>query len=353
MSSLNNLCGQEIMLEESPYTYARTTAMRSLLIPKSKYPQFLKMSIAEISVYLSETEYKNEISELGVELSGIELIEQVLHRNFTNTIQKLKRISPEEYRSLIDTHLLHYDIDNLKTLIRAKFYKISDKEAMKLIFPVSILSQKAIELLIKKDSIEELLKSLPYNLKKAYPRYRELKTKDLINIETMLDEIYFEELISFTKRLPEDAKLFKEFIYILVETANILTFFRLLKENMDIKDISQHMLFLGYCGPLLTKLVKAKTKEERVRIIEKSRYNGFISPKDIEDNGSLIPLEIALYRFTFNKVMHFSHQAPLSVYSILSYLFAKEIEIMNLKKILKAKILGISAEKVESQLVVL
>lgn len=66
----------------------------------------------------------------------------------------------------------------------------------------------------------------------------------------------------------------------------------------------------------------------------------------------MIPVEIFLSQSVYRKTLLFSHKNPLSVDVLLGYLFAKEIEIMNLKKILKAKILGINAEKVEPQLVI-
>jgi len=45
------------------------------------------------------------------------------------------------------------------------------------------------------------------------------------------------------------------------------------------------------------------------------------------------------------------HQHPLSVDVILGYMFAKDIEVRNLKIIVKGKQLGLSEEFIESQLV--
>ena len=95
-------------------------------------------------------------------------------------------------------------------------------------------------------------------------------------------------------------------------------------------------------------LLKATSNEDEARILKSSSSREIIP---LLENDSLIQVEIALQKHVFKRILLFSHQNPLSVSVIFGYLFAKEIEIMNLKKIVKAKYLGIPADKLEPMLV--
>ncbi|MBR9699542.1 hypothetical protein GOV09_03755 [Candidatus Woesearchaeota archaeon] len=333
----------KMRLWESPYTYVRTAVMRTLLIPKADYKKLMKMSLAEISNYLGETQYSKEMNELGVRYSGLELIEQALNKNFKHTIAKLKRISPDYFNDVIDAYLLKFDIDNIKVVLRAKAIDLPDEELKALLLPIGLLSEQDLDLMRKKEN-EEMFKSAKPPLNEFYLRYKELPSKQLVDVETALDHFYFRTLLDFAKNIPRQGKLFREFLVSIIQTTNLLTFFRLKKENFASDEIKKHIFFTldRSDNVFMRSLLKAKTKEEIHRLIAKSPY-----PIKEIDESSLIPLEIALNQYLFRKTLLFQHQNPLSVNVILSYLFAKEIEIRNIKSIVKAKNFGMDMEKVE------
>ena len=79
-----------------------------------------------------------------------------------------------------------------------------------------------------------------------------------------------------------------------------------------------------------------------------------IIPKGLEEfnkTSSLITLEIGLYKHLLKRSILFMHQHPLSIDVILGYMFAKDIEIRNLKLLVKGKQLGLSEQFIESQLI--
>lgn len=341
---------QEIRLPDSPYAFVRITVMRTLLIPSSDYKKLLMMGFAEISSYLGETPYKDDINHFGINLSGIELIEQALNRNFTRTVQKLKRISPEAYSMIINAYLLRHDIENIKTIIRTKKTGQSPEYAKGLFIPGAIAPLHKLESLMEKGSVEEILKALPSPLNTFYRAYRKREhTKDLAELETALDHFYYSYMLTFSSRIPKQEERLREFLLAIIDAANMLTYLRLKRENLPNNNIKKHM-FLDTENRLFKRLLKTGTQEEMLKIIKASKYAPIIDM--ITEGKSLIPVEIFLSQSVYRKTLLFSHKNPLSVDVLLGYLFAKEIEIMNLKKILKAKILGINAEKVEPQLVI-
>ena len=93
--------------------------------------------------------------------------------------------------------------------------------------------------------------------------------------------------------------------------------------------------------------------EEISKELERTEYRNAIK-KGIEEfkkTGSLIMLETELYKHLLRQSILLLHQHPLSIDVILGYMFAKDIEVRNLKIIVKGKQLGLSEDFIESQLV--
>ena len=65
-------------------------------------------------------------------------------QNGQEALSKLKGFCPLNYNILIEEYLLHYDIDNIKSIIRGKIANLSEKEIRKR----SALSEAKISLII-------------------------------------------------------------------------------------------------------------------------------------------------------------------------------------------------------------
>ncbi len=115
----------EIKIGIYPYTYVRTTVMKSLLFSRQDYDKILKMSLPEITKYMQDSNYKKEIDELALDLSGVDLIEHSLNKSLLNSYQKLRRISPDEVDILIDAYLRKNHYHNIIQVnsSRDEFYR--------------------------------------------------------------------------------------------------------------------------------------------------------------------------------------------------------------------------------------
>ena len=89
------------------------------------------MKLAEIAKFLEESEYKKEIDELSVSYGGASLLDMALNKNLVRTIEKVRKISSEELRQLIDAYLMRITIRSVKMLLRAKYAKLGKEEITK------------------------------------------------------------------------------------------------------------------------------------------------------------------------------------------------------------------------------
>lgn len=339
-----------------PYTYVRTAVMKSLLFKREDYHKMLKMSFSEIAKFLQESNYKKEINALATEHSGTDLLELALNRNLAESFKKLMKISPYELGLLIREYAKRKDIEDIKTILRGKFTNTNEKTIINSITAAGTLSYDFLTSLLKKESIEEILKNnriVDFSLLKE--RLKELnEKKSLVSIENALDKYYYSHLIQFSKILPKEGALFRNFLLNEVEVLNILTLLRLKKAKFgkeSIKDfiISSHRL----SDSKIVALAALDDFDELSRALEKTEYRNIIAKgiDEFKKNGSLITLETELYKYLLKQSILLLHQHPLSIDVILGYMFAKDIEIRNIKIIVKGKQLGLSEEFMESQLV--
>ena len=357
LEEANNQSRRKIRLGFYPYTYVRTNVMRTLLLKKEDYHKLLKMTFSEITRFLQDSVYKKEIDSLATQYSGADLLEIALNANLRASFGKLRRISSEELVLLIDEYLKRKDIEDFKTVLRGKYTKAGDAIIKSALQGAGTLSLDFFYNLLKTDSIEETLRSLEIidfrYLERAYLEFKEKNT--LAPIENALDIFYYDEILDFAKRLPKEGTLFKDFLIKEIEVRNLLAILRLKKEKMPKAEIKRYLFFAGKKEEeMFEKLLNTGDFNEIAVKLEKRDY-GSIVKKGIESfvkNNSLIEMEIGLYKYLLNKSILMLHQNILSVDVILGYMFAKEIEIRNLKILIKGKQLGLDEEFVESQLVI-
>jgi vacuolar-type H+-ATPase subunit C/Vma6 len=84
--------------------------------------------------------------------------------------------------------------------------------------------------------------------------------------------------------------------------------------------------------------------------LRKTEYGKVLHEKSAE---SLIDTELELDRYLIKKSFLYTHQYPMSVMSILTYMMNKIIEVRNLKSIARAKQLGIEEKYIEEKLIVM
>ena len=330
-----------------PYTYARTAVLRSRLIDKQDYSKLLKMGLNEIASYLESTEYKKEIDELALSYKGQILLEIALNKNLANTFSKLRRISTPQLRALLDLYLVRVHISNVKTIIRGKFTKEEEKEIIGMMSP---LDEESAAKLAKKQTIEEVLLESKIltnqQYKEAIESFKQSGT--LTEIENKLDKSYIEETLNLAEELPRQSKL-KQFITEEIKARNILNILRFRREGFEKKEIIKNIFGIS---PLLRRLIDA-SKEESAAIID-SEYgeDAKKGTTELAKSGNISQLELDLQKKLLKMALRMQKLKPLVADSILGYMFAKEIEVRNIKMIVKGKQLGLENEFIEEQLII-
>ena len=340
-----------------PYTYVRTAVMKSLLFKKDDYDKMLKMGFSEIANLMQESSYRKEVNELAREYSGADLLEMALNRNLAYSFKKLIMISPYELSLLIKEYAKRKDIEDIKTIIRGIFTNTEEKQILNSITAAGTLSYDFLVSLLKSKSIEHVLKNnklVDFNL--LLNGLNGLKEENnLVGIENAFDKFYYNHLMQFSKILPREGVLFRDFLINEVEISNILTLLRLKKAKFGKEIVKGFLISSGnrLKDAKISRLSELDDFDDISKAFEKTEYRGIIAHgiDEFKKDGSLIRLETELYKHLLKKSVLLLHQHPLSVDVILGYMLAKDIEVRNLRIIIKGKQLGLGEDFIESQLV--
>jgi V/A-type H+-transporting ATPase subunit C len=353
-----------IHVSMSPYTYVRTTVMAARLFNEDDYRKLLKLSLPEMIQMLEESAYQKEIDELATTESGTFLVEHVVARNFWRTVDKLRRISGEELRFFIDVYLWRNDIQNIKTVLRAKRGGETEARIRNIVLPGTITKQELFDLLAL-PSVEAILAAidLPFMDDPLATYTRE----GLEGLETELTHRYYQITHRIARRIPDPTDRFKQFLLLEVDLTNILTILKLKRRGLSLADIEPFLIdpygelpkdavtvrhrarkaFLG-------QLASAADINETITLLASGRYADVFKggAEAYRKSGSLLELEREAQAHLLKRAAILSHQRPLQADSVLSYLFAKVIETRNILVLSKGKDLGVDAAFLAQELII-
>jgi len=346
---------ERLKLQFNPYTYVRVVTKRSKLLRKDDYDKLLKLSFPEIAKLLQDGEYKKEIDELGIYFKGSILIERALLKNLQSTFDYLKNIACDDIIELINSYEKRYHLFNVKTIIRAKSRGMPSDEIIKLLLLSERRKNEYIKLTEKSD-IHDILSSLLISKSpkfvSALKYYQE--TGSLLFIEYELDLEYYRSLFDLAERIPMHGEMFKEFLLAEIDILNLLSLLKLKLEGLTSEQI--YNLLLPFGKVLSKRILYSLVQKDYASILETLAHTPFKDiveehKKELEEK-QLINFEHALNKYLLHKTSLLSHQNPLSVDTILNFMFSKNNEVRNLMILIKGKELGVDESYIEHQLVV-
>jgi len=282
---------------------------------------------------LNETSYSSELSKLD----RPENYEQVLSEVLNKTYKEAMEISPE--KSLVEILSCKYDYHNLRVLVKENILKEKFDSMYCMLDGNEIEAFR--ELALKNDE------GLSKDFKECLDFFE--TTKDPQDIDIFIDKKYFEKVLS----LAEEFKLemITEYFKAMIDFINLRTFIRCRKQN-QVKETLEKVLIKG--GDIETdKILDMFYEDIEILPIKLKAYKiGRVLSKIVEEyknTNSLNSFEKSMDDYLVEivrkaKSIHYGAEV------IFSFLFAKELEIKNLRLILVGKVNGLSADFIKERL---
>ena len=344
----------------APYIYicTRMRVRKTTLLPKEDYMRMLNMSLPEITRFIGETDYKQEIDELGATFRGIDLIEEALSWNLAKEYQKILEITPGNLKQFTQAYLRRWDIQNVLTLLRGKAQHEGAGKIKEVLIPAGSLDRAILDRLLSEDNPDKIVEMLrgyrmyPAVFAREYPLAKE--SGSLSRLENELYKQFYAEIILEAESGIKGGNLFLEFIRLEIDIKNIKTLFRLQADTVQ-EDAREMFIPGGVLSAAdFANLNAIRNRNEFIDLLRTMiRHKALLALlEELRTEKTISEVEIRLTRVQLDLMERMSKRHPISIHPILVYLEKKKYEVFNLRALARGKESKLPAEKIAGYLVV-
>jgi len=324
--------------------------MKSLLLPAAKVREMVSVKTpGEVAELLQDTPYREDVVALSAAYSGAELVERALSRNMFRAADKLLRISPPQGREVLWRLLRRWDISDIKTLLVAK-HAGEPAEALRGRL-VGLGPAGRLERLLRAKDVPSLVEELePDYAAELSPLLKEYAaTRDILPLLNALDRYYFFNL-SLSAQLTDEPAV-AALINSEIDAKNISTILRAKSAGAPPEMIRGLLIPGGRLGKAAEEAA-AQDAPSAVAILQRAAGADLSEALARHGAGRAALCEIALEKAVMRMVVKTMRLAVLSLAAILGFIYLKEMEVGNIRKIVRGKEYGLPREKVEEMIYV-
>ena len=344
------------------YSNARVRGMRSRLLPSSFYDVFMECPDLKATIRaLSETEYGPDLESKILHGQTFGAVDEALKENMVRTYKKVLKIVNGEGRLIVSTLLGRWDLLDIKTIIRGKHMHLPADEITESLIAAGELTMVELDALTSQDDVRGVVDTLaiwgvPYGapLRQAMPKY--VASDNLAVLELALDRHFAEWSQARLRDRHENYQLAARVLASQADATNLVTAFRLLKADMEGSD--KVALFLPggkhVSIDLFRQLTALSDIDEVLDRLRRTPYGGSLEKAALNyiETGSISVLERVLEDYVMRRALATSHADPLGAGVLISYIWAKQNEVTNLRIIVKGTSVGMPSDRMRGELIV-
>ncbi|NLE09489.1 MAG: V-type ATPase subunit [Dehalococcoidales bacterium] len=268
------------------------------------------------------------------------------------TIQWFKNI-PVEARTILDTYVTKYDIQNIKTAIQ----NILTGARTPGIPAGTIFHNGYLDNLVRSANLNDVVTIVnDCGMADYAVILDQYKTEDgfqkEILTDTGLENLYFSKLINTAKKVKDSAALLKVF-YTLIDMTNLQIVLRAVLGDSN-TNASGKVIEGGYMlsDQLLKEILVQKAGDVSSKI-ESSVFRGLADEilTSFEKDHNISIIDELIDKFKFKTISDTLSPVNMSPAVVIWYIFCKETELRNVRLILKATLDNIPSEAIRSYLV--
>ncbi len=316
--------------------------------------RMLKSSnIQEALEIIRETDVGNYLEELTVKT--FDDLDEYLWRYFAQRISYVEsfKLLPKDIQKLLRTYIVKYDVLNIKAALQS----ISTGKKIRML-PVGIIHNNGLldELPSAEnagDIIELLIKCKLGNYVSALEGYKvEGGAKSKLLAESRLDSEYYKSMLSMARRI-KDGSVLSKALGLIIDLTNLQIASRAIIEDIG-PDAAECTIPGGYMitDKAIRDLLSFKLADMPQRL-ENPQYRHVAEEvlSSYENTKSITSVEEIIDKHKFRLLKEILSPRVLSPLVMAWYLILKEVEIRNLRLILKAIADGAATEKIKEYLV--
>jgi V/A-type H+-transporting ATPase subunit C len=343
------------------YGNARTRGMKSNLLGAAFFEELMSASdLSKMIQLLMATQYGPDLESRLIQGQSVAVVDDALKDNMVRTFGKIMGFISDEARLLSMTLLGRWDLFNVKTIIRGKHMKLKPEAIIDSLLPVGEMTQVELAELAGLDDVMAVTDTLwtwgvPYSLPLRESVQEYLKENDLSVLELALDRYYSQWAAKRLTSRRANYKMARMILGLQVDSTNLVTAFRLLKADTSMMDVNRLFLPGGVhiTEELFVSLTSLSDVDEVIDALKGTPYSTQLEKVLIAymDANSISVLERALEDYVMRKALGSGFGDPLGFGVMVSYLYAKQNEVTNLRIIVKGNAVGMPADRMRKELI--
>lgn len=343
------------------YATARLRGMRSLLLRREFYERCLdERDLTSVCRELLQTGYASDLQAGALHGFTAGFVDEALRENMTRAYGKVLGFMDPRGRELLVTLLARWDVFNIKAILRGAHGHVAFEQVDDSFFPAGYLGEDELATLARLDDVGAAIDTLamwrlPYAvpLRHAYPEYA--RSGDLVAMELALDRQYAAWAASRLAGEGQGVAVARRILGMQIDTANLVTVFRLLAVDADSAEAARHFLEGGLAVrlPLFLELAGLDDADAVLDRLRRTPYALALDEAAIRylATASVSVFERALEELLVRAAFSASIRDSGGVGVAISYLYGKSNEITNVRIIAKGKAVGIPAERLREELI--
>lgn len=301
----------------------------SKLLSKSFYDKIIDtISLEESLKILQETPYGAYIEEGNIENS--------LKESFVRECKEIN--SMPQCGDIMKFISLKYDYHNIKTLIKSE---ILNKDFSYILSPLGTIKEEELSEKIKNNNLSDLDEKFKLAIENGFALYE--SCKDFQEVDIFLDKYMFVHMNEFVKNI--NTQFVYDYFKSLIDVTNIKTVLRLVKMDKEKSYLKKVLIENGRIELSIFESILTDGIESASSRLSHTKYSDLMKEKIT----SLSSFEKLVDDY-ITSIMKSAKLIGLGMEPIFAYLYAKEMELKNLRIILAGKLNNVDADIIKERL---
>jgi len=339
---------------------AKIGAEKSMLLSEAKVKTMADAkSLTEFTGQLRETAYQSQISRIPLPLTSRKL-ERAFNENLIESYIKMIKNTPKASADFIRVYLLRFEVENIKSLIKAVNAELSLEQKLARIYfsaedylkKTAVLEEAARATTMKQ--MVAAFKNTEYAsaLSRGAQSYEE--SGSTVAFDVLLDKVFYDMLYDGYQKLPGEEKQHAYF-YASIESDSfsLLTVLRGKTLNYDsswLRTAVPHDKF-NLSSDTVETLLTAADFESALKIVSETRYGKFFA-KTQNPEETIGNAEKAFNKTIFQHAKVSTISEIFNVGAPLAYLSLKEAEVHNLIAMSAGVEASIPADQIQEHMLI-
>lgn len=346
------------------YSNARVRARKAKILQWESFEDLSgQNTVNGVIAMLERTYYKDTLSQISLSrVSRAEMVEVAAGMHYSEVVGKVRSFVPPKARPAIDALVRKWDFLNLKMILASRRAGRKWEQMRPYIIPAGTLSMPELEGIARAEGEKIYLgirrtglgremfsqtSSLIRGTELEQMLIQSLKSAQVLNqLQVLLDTAYYNYLDSGMDIPDREAGILRHIVRKEIDARNIINTLRLAKAGVASEDTLNKYVIKGGTmkASALRALLSSEGMESALRIIRPT----FALKGDYK---SLVELEMAFKQEIARERIKRFYRATVSLGTILGFLFIKEEEMNNLRRVVRGIDYRLSPEEIRSTLV--